>query len=291
MTLEHAWMNRNIMHLEETLGIIRRGSYFFHGREIKLEHTEKEHQCAIYYDEDLVRSLAAAKQEDHAAENCPPCRCQVVNQDSFAAALDLAEECGDDERVLVLNFANAFHPGGGVRRGAKAQEEDLCRQSTLLCSLESEQASVYYERHWASATCLATDAMLLSPWVEVFRGSRGELLEYPRCVSVLTCAAPMLCEDTEDMEEGALRKLLFDRIIGILRVAQNEGYRNLVLGAWGCGAFGNDASMVAEAFQKALSQIDASDKNVFQRITFAIKDSSWDRYNFNCFAYCFGNER
>jgi N-acetylglutamate synthase-like GNAT family acetyltransferase len=33
----------------------------------------------------------------------------------------------------------------GVRRGARAQEEDLCRKSSLLLSLESKTASRYYE--------------------------------------------------------------------------------------------------------------------------------------------------
>ena len=49
----------------------------------------------------------------------------------------------DDQRILVLNLANPVHPGGGVRTGAKAQEEDLCRKSSLLLSLESRAASRY----------------------------------------------------------------------------------------------------------------------------------------------------
>ena len=47
--------------------------------------------------------------------------------------------------VLVLNLANPVNPGGGVRRGATAQEEDLCRISSLLVSLESMKAKTYYD--------------------------------------------------------------------------------------------------------------------------------------------------
>ena len=56
---------------------------------------------------------------------------ECINTDSFSAALEMMKDIPEEEKVLVLNFANAFHPGGGVRRGASAQEEDLCRKSSL----------------------------------------------------------------------------------------------------------------------------------------------------------------
>lgn len=35
----------------------------------------------------------------------------------------------------ILNLADELTPGGGVRKGSQAQEESLCRRSTLLVSL------------------------------------------------------------------------------------------------------------------------------------------------------------
>ena len=76
-----------------------------------------------------------------------PFTIETTGEDTFTAARRLSRQdqlSSHKQKVLVLNFANPVHPGGGVRQGARAQEEDLCRQSTLLLSLESSQASFYY---------------------------------------------------------------------------------------------------------------------------------------------------
>ena len=61
----------------------------------------------------------------------------IVNADSFEAAHSL-------ERPLVMNFANAHRPGGGFLNGSRAQEESLCRCSTLYKSISSDKAWEMY---------------------------------------------------------------------------------------------------------------------------------------------------
>ena len=53
---------------------------------------------------------------------------QVVNEDCLVAAMNLLEQ-GLDPAVLVL--ASAYNPGGGYMEGAGAQEENLCRRTSL----------------------------------------------------------------------------------------------------------------------------------------------------------------
>lgn len=157
-----------------------------------------------------------------------------VNADSFTVARNQYVNFGhtfekDSRPVLVLNLANPVNPGGGVRRGARAQEEDLCRKSSLLLSLESEAASRYYEYNRSLHSYMGSDAMIFTPQVEIIRDEDGSLLEDSVIVAVLTCAAPMVKRGMEGLSEAEYRKMVCDRITGMLKCAAYFGYRHLVL--------------------------------------------------------------
>jgi uncharacterized protein (TIGR02452 family) len=89
-------------------------------------------------------------------------------------------------------------------------------------------------------------------------------------LSFITCAAPY-APAIGQPESG---DLLGQRIRRVLAIAQAYGYAALVLGAWGCGAFGNDVNRTALDFRQALEQ---EFSGSFSNVAFAITDWSPER--------------
>lgn len=279
----------------DTIRIVHQGYYIKDGKRINLKLNCSEMKTVRVFLPKEVHSLSEYKFEKHIF-NIGKCGHDCVNMDSFAVARRNYEHpyliSKDDKEILVLNFANPVHPGGGVRNGAKAQEEDLCRTSTLLCSLESPEAEEYYKYNRSLNTYMASDAIMITPKVEIIKDSKGNLLDESVIVSVMSCAAPMVRLGKEGMTEEEYQNMFYNRIVGMLRVAAVMGYRHLVLGAFGCGAFGNDAKVVSDLFYKALKEFrldQMSEKDCFRRIDFAVLTNPTDQYNYNEFYRNFGD--
>lgn len=281
---------KDINMLQETLKIFEQGYYEKNGKKINLKLSAEDREEIRVFLPDEVSDYA--NQEDFNPPYVMGGRCGhgCENKDSFTLAMErLGEDylfSKGDRRILVLNLANPVNPGGGVRRGARAQEEDLCRKSSLLLSLESREAKRYYDYNRSLNTFMGSDALMITPYVEIIRDDKGELLDDTVVVSVLTCAAPKVSMGKEGMTESQYEEMFFNRIMSMLKCVAYLGYKNLVLGAWGCGAFGNDAHVVSDLFYKALKEIDyngRSERDLFRRIDFAVLDRTPGQYNYKEF--------
>ena len=203
----------------------------------------------------------------------------LAAEDAIAGLWRLAGEgCRD---IAALNFASARSPGGGFLRGGRAQEESLCRATTLYPALES--ATTFYDRNRAWPDDFYADAILYSPDIVVMRDSYGALMTDGPVVGVITAPAPNRraaegkgAAPRAHTADAALRK----RAAMILRAAIRFERKALVLGAWGCGVFGNPPDAVAGIFAELLSGEFA---NAFERVHFAVPDAGSDQ-NFEAFA-------
>ena len=223
---------------------------------------------ALYAPEDIT-ALALPT-----AAGAPRARIEITSETTSAAARRLYEREGVRD-AAAHNFASAKRIGGGFLTGSNAQEEDLCRCSALFKCLESQPR--YYQANRAQGGCLYTDHAIWSPRVPFFRDDTLALTEEPYFVSVVTMPAPS-ARDLEKyplVRRGDLDAVLQTRALKVLQVAADRQHRTLILGAWGCGAFRNPATVVARAFADALEQMPGA----FDRVVFAIYERTKDGPN------------
>ncbi len=270
---------KNIELLEETLEICQRGSYEKNGKTVTLGLSRAQMTKARVLLPEEVQNLPNGKAGD------APCAFRCENRDALSLAREESKDPAygaesDEHRILLLNLASAVRPGGGVRDGMGGQEEALCRAGTLLLSLESDDARSYYEYNNALNTRLGSDGVILSPDVVLFRNEAGELLEEPFSISVITCSAPNVRFGFEGKTEEEYRALLQNRIEGLLRCAVHLGYRDIILGAFGCGVFKNDAALVSDDFYRALT---GPAGQGLSHADFAVLCTPGKEYNYNEF--------
>lgn len=167
---------------------------------------------------------------------------------------------GSKKRVGILNFADGLTPGGLVLQGESTQEEDICRCTNLYETLiKPECMKNYYQYNYYQQNGLYSNTVIYSPDVRVIRyDSTYSFLEKEAYLDVLTCPSPSIRVSEE---------VLCNRILGILKVARANKIKVLVLGAWGCGAFGQDAFVMGRCFAKAINKC-----NYFDYIMFAVKE-------------------
>lgn len=196
--------------------------------------------------------------------------------------------------VCVLNFASATNPGGGVTRGSTAQEECLCRCSTLYANLTDPKVwKPFYAAHRQLHDQRYNDDIIYTPDVVVFKSDEQEPKMLDRKdwwkVNVITCAAPNLRpnRDGETFVKTSKRELFnlhIKRARRILAVAAQKGNDVVILGAYGCGAFMNPPDIVAAA----MSQVALEYRYHFKTIEFAVYCSPHDDTNYQIFKQVIG---
>lgn len=197
---------------------------------------------------------------------------KVLNMTTLAAAAQYRVF----GRVAILNFANPEVPGGGVKCGAKAQEESLCRCSNLYpCIASPSVYEDFYNYHYKCGRFFYSDRIIYTKDISVFKDDELNLLDKKQMfkVDVITCAAPLTAKRSYT-NKTVLYELYRSRIKNIFNVAIENNVDVLVLGAFGCGAFKNPPDIVAKAFKSIITENQYDE--FFNEIVFAIKSSNND---------------
>ena len=227
----------------------------------------------IYEEDEVLKSLGPVYKKKATVT--------VSDKKSFEAALKYR-----GMKVCVHNFASFTNPGGGVANGSSAQEESLCRVSTLYPLLsDGKMMSEFYWRHKArlrngEVNATYNDDAIYTPDVVVFKDdSRMQMLPESQRMSldVITIAAPNLRPNPNNkwnpepskaiavkpMELLAIHKKRAKRLFSI---AKENGAEVLLLGAFGCGAFQNPPEVVARAYKEVLAEFEYD----FDTVEFAV---------------------
>ena len=246
---------------QENMKIFDDGVYTnTHGEEISIaELRDRAREAPVLYKPDYKFTFDKERAHEEGA-------IEITPETTTGACYRLIVKEGF-AKTVALNFANPHEPGGGFRRGAIAQEECICRTSVLFNILDDDRLSEMYVN--VPPGELFSDYMSLAKSVPMFRGDDYEFLDAPFPADFITCAAPMAKLYSGSKEK--LNHVLEKRIRKIVQCAAENEYEVLVLGAFGCGAFGNDTRNVANMFKKVLFK--EKMRFFFKKIVFAIYSS------------------
>ena len=264
---------------ENTLAIVEDGGYTLpEGKPVLIEDSER---VSKFYHKSF-----AAKFE---RLGTPP-EITVTAEDCLDAA---HKWVNDGLEVSVLNMASRRNPGGGVRNGAGAQEEYLFRCSDYHKFLY--RYAPYAEQYGVTRSHYQYPldrnfGGIFSKGVTIFRDNEAsgyrltDELWKVNMIAVAGMNSPRLIfENGEERIAPELVDGVKNKIRTIFRIACDNGQKNLILGAIGCGAFHNPPKHVAELFRDVLCEQEFF--GAFERICFAVKTSHTSKGDTNFSAF------
>lgn len=184
----------------------------------------------------------------------------------------------DYKSMLVLNFASYKNPGGKFLEGSFAQEESLCHESFLYNVLRRFDKTYYEQNRFYTNKCLYRDVAIYTPYIlfQEFNENGDERW----AADILTCAAPnyKAAKRYYNVTEEENLKALESRINFVMRVITIHQPRVLILGAFGCGVFGQDPNVVASMFKNAIDGIEYQPEQIIFAIPYNFHKENYEAF-------------
>lgn len=225
------------------------------------QHTQKMEEC--YFREiPCVEFHTKTYSEDFICKKTDTCNTEIIIEDTDTVTAILnASNKYSGEFPTALNFSSYKYPGGLFIEGSKAQEECLCHES-FLYNVLSRFPEFYKWNNEHKNKALYLNRALYTPEVIFTRGENSAICNIITCAAPNKSAAHQYCNVTDAENTKVLR----DRIRFILDIAAENQVQTLILGAYGCGVFGQDPTEVASIFKEYLS----TTHKCFKHVIFAI---------------------
>lgn len=252
-------MNLSLIKIAQENIKISKNKYYSNNKEEKINLIQDKNHPFFLKENIEVKTITKTQN----AEDLKTFKNTTVQVDKVGTVdtlLELSKE-KDCRCIGVLNFASAKHPGGGFLTGAVAQEECLCYCSDLYSKQLGQE---YYEINKNNKSKFYTDSMIISQ-TNFIRSSDYKLLDKPVHCLVITCPAVNQKIAGNTPESKLVMKNRMRKILEMFIYYQQT---NIILGAYGCGVFGNDAKTIATDWYDLLYKEDYI--KYFEHINFSI---------------------
>lgn len=271
-------MNREdrILVARETIELSQSGVYFLNGEPIKIS-TNRDTK---YYSSEYLKNMQSIFADVFRnIKNDKAGSVSVKNESTVKTIFDIGD---NDKKIGVLNFASAYNIGGGFESGAMAQEEALAYCSNLAyIQSEEKEGLQYYKENKKLNYPIYTDGMLTGT-VTFFRDENFNFVKRPIKSLVITAPAVNVSalRNKGDLNVS-VPDIMYNRMKYILELFVLNKCTDIILGAFGCGVFGNNPYDIAEIWKKLLYR--AGFIKCFNSVIFSVLDNSKEKININSF--------
>lgn len=183
-------------------------------------------------------------------------------------------------KIAIVNFANGVRVGGADSVGGKgSQEEQILRTTYLRVSLEKAYKDSNSETRSETGRYIGYYSAVVSRNIPIINDFSEKFLYISTAAPDLRTGVHAEGNYLKNQENSTalIESILYRKLSVIMTSAVEEKCDTLILGAFGAGAFGNDAEMVARIIYDLIAK---DFKGCFSKVVLPIGQDDCNRSSF-----------